>query len=72
MLGGLTQSTLAFAWGRDRALSLKALTFFEDGDLHSLTPAARQKLLGAATSVNLKELPFVTARPGINGQEEGS
>jgi hypothetical protein len=50
------------------ALSLKALTFFEDGDLPSLTPETRKKLLGAATSVNLKELPFIAARPGLSGQ----
>ena len=54
------------------ALSIKALTFFEDGDLHSLTPEARKKLLEAATSVNLKELPFVAARLGLSGQEKES
>ena len=47
------------------ALSLKALTFFEDGDLPSLSSDARKTLLGAATSVNLKELPLVAARPGL-------
>ena len=51
-------------------LSLKALTFFEDGDLPSLAPEMRKKLLVAATSVNLKELPLVVARPGLSGQEE--
>ncbi len=51
------------------ALSLKALTFFEDGDLPGLTPETRRKLLGAATSVNLKELPFITARAGLSRQE---
>jgi len=69
---GLAAAAAIYGKEFNGALSLKALTFFEDGDLHSRTPAARQKLLGAATSVNLKELPFVTARPGINGQEEGS
>jgi Nucleotidyl transferase AbiEii toxin, Type IV TA system len=52
------------------ALSLKALTFFEDGDLPSLTPAMQKRLLEAATSVNLKELPSVAARPGLSRQEE--
>jgi hypothetical protein len=53
------------------ALSLKALTFFQDGDLPSLKPAAQKRLLEAATSVNLKELPPIMARPGLSPREEG-
>jgi len=53
------------------ALSLKALTFFQDGDLPSLTPAVQKRLLEAATSVNLKELPLIMARPGLSPREEG-
>src|SRR5271165_7009877 len=67
---GLAAAMAIFGREFNGALSLKALTFFEDGDLHSLTPEARKKLLGAATSVNLKDLPFVAARPGLCGQEE--
>ncbi len=51
------------------ALSLKALTFFEDGDLPGLPSDTRKKLLVAATSVNLKELPLVAARPGLSDRE---
>ncbi len=53
------------------ALSLKALTFFQDGDLPSLTPAVQKRLLEAATSVNLKELPLIMARLGLSPREEG-
>jgi hypothetical protein len=64
----------AAIYGKDfnGALSLKALTYFEDGDLPSLTPAVQKRLLGAATSVNLKDLPLVAARPGLSRQEEES
>jgi hypothetical protein len=54
------------------ALSLKALTFFEDGDLPSPTRTAQKRLLEAATSVNLRELPAVVARSGLSRQEAES
>lgn len=52
------------------ALSLKALTYFEDGDLPNLRRDVRDKLRQAAASVDLRKLPLVNARPGIC-QEEG-
>lgn len=67
---GLSAAVAIYGKEFNGALSLKALTFFEDGDLPSLTPEMRKKLLGAATSVNLKQLPFVAARPGLSRQEE--
>ncbi len=69
---GLAAAEAIYGKEFNGALSLKALTFFEDGDLHSLTPESRKGLLVAATSINLKELPFVAARPGISRQEEES
>jgi Nucleotidyl transferase AbiEii toxin, Type IV TA system len=67
---GLSAAAAIYGKEFNGALSLKALTFFEDGDLPSLTPETQKKLLGAATSVNLKELPFVAAKPGLSRQEE--
>jgi hypothetical protein len=67
---GLSAAVAIYGKEFNGALSLKALTFFEDGDLPSLTPEMRKKLLGAATSVNLKELPVVAARSGLSRQEE--
>jgi hypothetical protein len=66
---GLAAAGAIYAKEFNGALSLKALTFFEDGDLPSLPSDTRKKLLGVATSVNLKELPFVAARSGLSGQE---
>jgi hypothetical protein len=58
-------------YGRDfnGALSLKALTFFEDGDLPGLTSVVQKRLREAATSVRLKGLPLVAARPGLSREE---
>lgn len=67
---GLAAAVAIYGKEFNGVLSLKALTFFEDGDLPSLAPEMRKKLLVAATSVNLKELPLVVARPGLSGQEE--
>jgi hypothetical protein len=67
---GLAVAVAIYGKEFNGALSLKALTFFEDGDLPSLTPEMRKKLLEAATSVNLKELPIVAARPGLSRQDE--
>jgi hypothetical protein len=67
---GLAAAGAIYAKEFNGALSLKALTFFEDGDLPNLPSDARKKLLGAATSVNLKELSLVAARPGLSEREE--
>jgi hypothetical protein len=73
---GLAEGLAAAAaiYGKDfnGVLSLKALTFFEDGDLPSLTRAMQKRLLEAATSVNIRELPPVAAKPGLSRREEGS
>jgi len=67
-------SAAAAIYGKEfkGALSLKALTFFEDGDLPSLARTVQKRLLEAATSVNLRELPAVVARSGLSRQEAES
>jgi Nucleotidyl transferase AbiEii toxin, Type IV TA system len=66
---GLGAAAAIYGKNFNGALSLKALTFFEDGDLPSLTPAIQKRLLAAATSVDLKNLPLVAARSGLSRQE---
>jgi hypothetical protein len=46
-------------------ISLKALTFFDEGDLHRLDRAARARLTGAAEKVNPRSLPMVAPRKGL-------
>lgn len=62
---GLAAAAAIYGKDFNGSLSLKALTFFEDGDLPSLTRTEQKQLLEAATSVNLRELPLVAARPGL-------
>jgi len=69
---GLAAAAAIYGKDFNGALSLKALTFFEDGDLPSLAPEVQKRLLAAATSVALKQLPLVAARPGLSRQEEES
>jgi Nucleotidyl transferase AbiEii toxin, Type IV TA system len=51
------------------ALSLKALTYFADGDLPHLSLATQKQLRTLASEVDLKRLPSVTARIGLTGEE---
>lgn len=45
-------------------LTLKALSYFGDGDLASLPAAVRERLAAAARGVDLLALPALTALPG--------
>ena len=51
------------------ALSLKALTYFSDGDLPNLSTATQQKLRALAGEVNLRNIPLMKARTGLTGTE---
>lgn len=57
----------AAAYGREfnGALSLKALTYFADGDLPNISPETQTKLRGLAGQVSLKEIPFLTSKLGV-------
>jgi len=48
-------------------LSLKALTFFGDGDLATLSPANQLKLRTLASGLNLQSIQPMQARSGIAG-----
>jgi Nucleotidyl transferase AbiEii toxin, Type IV TA system len=49
------------------SLSLKALTFFADGDLPTLSPAIQSRLRTLATQVDLQHIPLMPARVGVAG-----
>jgi len=53
------------------ALSLKALTYFADGDLPQLSSVTRRKLLTLAGQVNLKQIPPINAKVGVTGEGVG-
>jgi predicted nucleotidyltransferase component of viral defense system len=48
-------------------LSLKALTFFADGDLPTLSPVIQSRLRTLASQVNLEQIPLTRARVGVTG-----
>jgi len=45
--------------------ALKALTYFEDGNLPSLSTSVKELLRTAAQKSALESIPLVTAKPGI-------
>ncbi len=49
------------------SLSLKALTFFADGDLATLSSASQSKLSTLASGLNLQEIQPMQARSGVTG-----
>jgi len=53
------------------ALSLKALTYFADGDLPQLSSVTQRKLLTFAGQVNLKRLPLMKAKVGVTRENFG-
>ena len=50
------------------ALSLKALTYFADGDLPQLGPATQEQLRALAARINLKTIPILKPRAGVTGE----
>ena len=48
-------------------LSLKALTFFADGDLPTLSPVIQSRLRTLASQVNLEQIPLTRAQVGVTG-----
>ena len=46
-------------------LSVKALTFFEEGDVKKLPPEVKQRLVNAVRRVDLEHLPMIRSKPGL-------
>lgn len=63
---GLAAAAAIFGKGFNGALSLKAMTFFKDGDLPGLPADLQDRLRRAAIEVSLKQLPIMTARDGVS------
>jgi Nucleotidyl transferase AbiEii toxin, Type IV TA system len=65
----LAAASTAYGKQFNGALSLKALTYFADGDLPRLSPDTQEHLRSLAAQVNLKQIPVLKARTGVT--EEG-
>jgi len=64
----LAAATAVYGREFNGALSLKALTYFSDGDLPSLSAETQRALRAAASSVNLQEVPMIQAKAGLSEQ----
>lgn len=64
----LAAASTAFGKQFNGALSLKALTYFADGDLPQLKSGTQEQLRSLAAQVNLKEIPVLKARTGVTGE----
>ena len=63
----LAAASAAYGKEFNGALSLKALTYFADGDLPTLSPAIQTKLRELTRGVDLKQIPLVGAKVGVAG-----
>lgn len=75
-LGGISLSealgaaTAVFGDRFNPILTLKALTFFGDGDLHTVPDSVRERLVRAVQEVDPDRIPQLIARPGLLPGEE--
>lgn len=65
-------ATAVYGHAFNGALSLKALTYFSDGDLPNLRPATQKQLRELAGQVNLKEIPQMQPKPGVAPAGKGA
>jgi hypothetical protein len=67
-----TLGAAAAVYGKEfnGVLSLKALTYFGDGDLPKLSPATQTKLRVLAAHINLNQIPLMEARIGVTQRRE--
>lgn len=62
---GLAAAQAVYGPDFNPVIAVKALTFYEEGDLHRLDAAARQRLTSAAKKANLRQLPVVVGKKGL-------
>ena len=65
----LAAATSVYGQQFNGALSLKALTYFADGDLPHLNPRSQKTLRSLASQVNLKQIPPMKTRVGVTGED---
>jgi hypothetical protein len=64
---GLSAARAVYGPTFSAVTALKALTYFEDGNLPSLPVQVRERLRRAAAGISLEQLPLINAKPGIVG-----
>lgn len=66
----LGAATAVFGDRFNPMLTLKALTFFGDGDLHTVPESVRQRLVRAVEGVDPGGIPRLASRPGLRPARE--
>ena len=61
----LAAASAAYGKEFNGALSLKALTYFADGDLPALSPGTQASLRELTRGVDLKQIPLMAAKAGL-------
>jgi len=62
---GLAAAAAVYGKEFNGVLSLKALVFFQDGDLPMLASGIQEQLRKSATAVNLNKLPVLASKAGL-------
>jgi Nucleotidyl transferase AbiEii toxin, Type IV TA system len=66
---GLAAAVAFYGKAFNPMMTLKALTYFKDGNLPSLSSEMQGRLLRAATVIKLEKLPQFAPKPGITRSE---
>jgi len=64
----LAAASTAYGKQFNGALSLKALTYFADGDLPQLGSGTQKQLRTLAAQVNLQQIPVLKGKTGVTGE----
>ena len=66
---GLAAARAVYGASFNPMVSLKALTYFGDGDLGRLTPAMQDRLIRAVHGVDIQRLPTLSGKLGLTASE---
>ena len=66
---GLAAARAVYGASFNPLVSLKALTYFGDGDLSRLTPAMRNRLIRAVQGVDIERLPTLSGKLGLTASQ---
>ena len=66
---GLAAARAVYGASFNPMVSLKALTYFADGDLSRLTPAMQERLIRAVQGVDIERLPTLSGKLGLTASQ---
>ena len=69
MATGLAAARAVYGASFNPMVSLKALTYFGDGDLRRLTPTMQERLIRAVRGVDTQRLPTLSGKLGLTASQ---